>query len=182
MTSVDNKSEKESPLITMLRNYGENGLKRGGIRGLDVGELLRNKYDDLLDLLSDTHSPAIIDPANDKFVSHKDLKYFIKDSFDLREFNIPYGARVSVVLPNGPFLAITMLGVLCHWCAAPINANNTLHETISELKGTKAVAVIILGDSPSGAMALEAADQLSMLLAWHYVVRLTSVTVQGLIM
>ena len=66
--------------------------------------------------------------------------------------------RVSLVIPNGPELAVALVSVLSRWCVAPINASKTREEIRSELLSTKSEAIIILEGSPTNDAALQAAD------------------------
>jgi hypothetical protein len=50
------------PLLKKLNNYGDNGKKRG-IRGKDVGEMLRD-YGCLFELIPDNDTAAIVEPLN----------------------------------------------------------------------------------------------------------------------
>eukprot|EP01038_Epipyxis_sp_PR26KG_P006462 gene6462-8890_t len=163
-------SEDESYIITRLAGYGQNGLK-SPIRGVDVGSLLQG-YDSLLDLLPRSNFPAIIEPSSTVSsvenyseripLTHARLHQFICNEFDLTKdpYNIPFGSRVAILLPNGPELAVVMLSVISRWCAAPINITNTYEEIKSELMNTQSVAIIILAGASRNDVAIKAAEEL----------------------
>jgi len=151
-----------SPLLSKLNNYGQGGLRRG-IRGAEVRALISEAYSELLDLLPRQDTPAICEPmtiSSEKGgapLTHKRLHEFLSKSFDLQAFNLPYGSRVAVLLPNGPELAVCLIGVMSHWCAAPINPTYTHTEIESELRSTRARAIIILAGSSINDGAIAAA-------------------------
>lgn len=153
---------KQIPLLQKLNNYGEEGLKTP-IRGIEVGTLLQD-YVQLTDLLPSIDSPAICDPLNQDRIplTHKRLKKFITEEYDLTKFGIQHGSRVGILLPNGPELAVALLSTISKWCAAPINATNTWEEIKMELQSTKACAIIILAGVSTNEASLKAAEALGL--------------------
>ena len=149
------------PLLLKLNNYGQNGLNRS-IRGKEVQNLLAG-YANLADLMCSSDKDAIVEPmgARRNALTHKRLKEFVEE-FPLKEFGIQPGARVGVMLPNGPELAVALMGLISQWCAAPINLTNTWEETKSELQSTKAVAIIILTGATGNDAAIRAAEELGL--------------------
>lgn len=101
------------PILKKLNNYGKNGLVHP-IRGCEVGKLIQG-YGKLIDLLPDNDKQAILEPlkkslknnskldvnANRLTLSHKELKSFIQNDFDLTKFGVIDGSRIGVLLPNG---------------------------------------------------------------------------------
>lgn len=163
------------PMLEKLNNYGKNGLNRK-IRGVEIQKLLAG-YKDLIEFIPSTDSNAIIEPmsAQRNAVSHKRLKEFVSE-FDLSSFGIRAGARIGVLLPNGPELAVTLICLVSQWCAAPINLTNTWEEIKSELVSTKCVAIVIMTGANGNEAALKAAEELGI-----GVITLTSLgTVTGL--
>eukprot|EP01031_Cornospumella_fuschlensis_P038872 gene38872-47283_t len=154
-------SNVSTPLGLLLGDYGQQG-KRSPVRGEDVGVLLNNKYNSLVDLLPTHDAPAICEPSNSEKVplTHKRLRSFVQDEFDLTQFGIPVGQRVAVLLPNGPELAVAIISVVSRWCAAPINATNTWQEIKSELISTRSVAILVLSGASVNEAALKAATDL----------------------
>lgn len=152
------------PLLKRLNNYGRNGTNKQ-IIGHEIGELVCG-YDSLIDLLPSQDNIAIHESIslNSQRIplSHKRLKQFILDEFDLIQFNIPKLSRVAILLPNGPELAVTLLCVVSQcYCAAPINLTNTWQEIKSELESTKCVVIIIMsGASSNNESAIKAASEL----------------------
>lgn len=150
----------KSPLLNLLKNYGREGTNLE-IRGNDVAMLLKN-YNSILDFIPDFTTPAIIEPLSSgkEALTHKRLREFLFKEFDLNQFGLADGDRVSILLPNGPELAVTMVAILTRWCAAPINPTNTWQEIKSELVSTQARAIIILAGASANEAALQAADAL----------------------
>lgn len=88
------------------------------------------------------------------------MKDFVSNEFDLRIFGLEEGARVALLLPNGPELAVAIVSVISKWCAAPINPTNTKEEIKAELVSTRARAIIILAGAAMNDAALHAAESL----------------------
>ena len=155
---------KKSPLLELLNNYGNNGNNKK-IRGHEIGLLLK-KYKSILDFIPQTESNAILEPTalngeqTNTPLTHKRLCEFITNEFDLNKFGLKDGDRVSVLIPNGPELAVTIVALLCRWCAAPINPTNTWQEIKAELISTQARAIIILAGASVNEAAIQAAEML----------------------
>ena len=116
----------------------------------------------MYDLLPGTSAVAVQEPGGDRVaLTHKALYTFVSKEFDLQKFGLPPGARVAIILPNGPELAVCVISVMSQWCAVPINPQSTSAEIELELSGTQTQAVIVQsGGSAFGAAALQAADNL----------------------
>ena len=144
----------------MLNDYGNGGLNTK-IRGSEIASLLK-EYSSIIDLLPGTESSAIIEPISEGKLplTHKRLKQFVSEEFDLSRFGLLDGDRISILLPNGPELAVAVVSVITRWCAAPINPTNTWQEIKSELLSTQAKAIIILAGASANEAALKAADSL----------------------
>lgn len=160
-------SERSYPLLSRLANIRDavsasNAEARPMlVRGLEVMHAI-GVYGGLLDLVPDTHTAALAEPLGERLpLTHHQLRDFLVNDFDLGKFGIPLGARVAILLPNGPELALCVVSVVSKWCAAPINPTNTWEEIKSELESCKACAVIILAGSSNEA-ALRAAELLSL--------------------
>ena len=149
------------PLLTRLNDYGRSGTRKG-IRGVEIGALLQG-YRNLLQLIPDTDTVCLLDPLNlEKTpLTHRRLRKFIGQEFDLGKFGLSKGSRVAVLLPNGPELAVAMLAVVSQWCAAPINPTNTWQEIQAELQKTRARAVIILAGASGNEAVLQACKDMS---------------------
>ena len=142
---------------------------------LSLGELIQSnfirEYGDIdrirfVDLLCDSDSPAIHEPplstgvAERASLSHSKLKDFVIN-FDLRQFGLEYGTRVAILLPNGPELAVCLLSVISRWCAVPLNPTITVGELQSEIKSSKAQAIILLSGAPGSDIIISTAKQLN---------------------
>jgi acyl-CoA synthetase (AMP-forming)/AMP-acid ligase II len=147
-----------SPILEKLGSYGVNNLH---IRGEEVAKLVKN-YNGLLDLIPNTNTTAIQDPLSDGIspLTHARLRKFVESEFNLEEFGLKTGTRVSILLPNGPELAVAVISILSRWCAAPINPTATAHEIKSELMSTGAKAIMVLAGAAANEAALHAADEL----------------------
>ena len=80
----------------------------------------------------------------------------MEHQFNLKNFGIPYGARVALVLPNGPELCVCLLGTINSYCAVPILLSSNPVEFLNEFKQTKVTAVICQEESAG----IQAAAQL----------------------
>ena len=153
---------KKSPILGLLNNYGKNGNNKK-IRGDDIGCLVKN-YKDIIEFIPQTEDTAILEPAalngERKPLTHSRLRDFISKEFDLNQFGLMDGDRVSVLIPNGPEVAVTIVALISRWCAAPINPTNTWQEIKSELISTQARAIIILAGASVNEAAIQAAEAL----------------------
>jgi hypothetical protein len=147
-------------MLKYLSEYDKCGVNTA-IRGHEIAKLLP-KYQSIVDFIQHSKENAIADPldAGKTPLSHEKLRDFLENGFDLTKFGVPYGTRVSLLLPNGPSLAVAVLCVLSKWCAAPINPMNTWQEIKAELATTQSLAVIILAGEATNKAALLAADSL----------------------
>jgi len=129
----------------------------------EYGDIDRIRF---VDLLSDSDSPAIHEPplstgiSDRAYLSHNKLKEFVLN-FDLQQFGLQYGARVAILLPNGPELAVCLLSVISRWCAVPLNPTITVGELQSEIKSSKAQAIILLSGAPGSDVIISTAKQLN---------------------
>lgn len=150
-------------------------IKRKSNENASLGEAIQSnfirEYGDLerirfVDLLSDSDTPAIHEPplstglSDRAFLSHKKLKDFVIN-FDLQQFGLQHGARVATLLPNGPELAVCLLSVISKWCAVPLNPTITVGELKSEIKSSKAQAIILLSGAPGSDIIISTAEQLN---------------------
>lgn len=179
----------EIPLLSKLNNYSNGGTMMG-VSGQEIGKLVSGygSLADLLpdtddNAILEPHGrsaaapqlppPAGINISNDSEddnsvggirerlpLSHRSLRKYVSKEFDLTKFGIPHGARVGIIIPNGPELAVCIISVVNKWCAAPINPANTWQEIKAELESMKAQAIIIQSKSPHES-ALYAAGALS---------------------
>jgi len=150
------------PVLNKLKGYGQSGLNRS-IRGFEVGELLKG-YVNLIELLPGSDNIALTEQSSQQHLplTHKRLKQFVQNDFDLSIFDVALGSRVAILLPNGPELALTIICIISKYCAVPINLTSTWQEIKNELESTKCVAMIIMtGATVNNDSAIKAADMLS---------------------
>jgi acyl-CoA synthetase (AMP-forming)/AMP-acid ligase II len=111
--------------------------------GEEVAALV-GPYNRFSDFLPNTNQVALWDPTSTRAnLTFNTLHSFITTEFDLCQYGLPHGARVGLLLPNGPELAVCLMCVLDSWCAAPMNPTNTAEELLSECKSCKVRAVIV---------------------------------------
>lgn len=68
--------------------------------------------------------------------------------------------RVAIVLPDGPRLCLSFLGVSCHCIAAPLNPSGSLQDLLSWMEDLSPRAVLVGEGSPS--IAREAAERMGL--------------------
>lgn len=148
-------------MLKKLKNYGQNGLNRN-MRGFDVQKLLAG-YKGLTEFLPGTDQDAILEPFGSRRLplSHKRLKEFVS-TFDLAPFGIQCRSRVGVLLPNGAELAVALVCLVSHWCAAPINLTNTWEEMKMELESAKCTSIMIMQGATGNENAIRAAEALNL--------------------
>jgi acyl-CoA synthetase (AMP-forming)/AMP-acid ligase II/acyl carrier protein len=87
-------------------------------------------------------------------LSYGGLYHQIGTTFQvLRNCGVGHNARVAIVLPNGPEMATSFLGVVSGAASAPLNPNYTLQEFTFYLQDLKARALIVQSDMDSPARA-----------------------------
>jgi acyl-CoA synthetase (AMP-forming)/AMP-acid ligase II len=154
--------------------------------GEEIGKLLRG-YSSILDFIPLKDTPCISEASsrkqqrttvrNHKFsgasegsseeaairlpLTHRQLRKFIEEDFDLNQFGIARGCRIALLLPNGPELAVAVIAALSGWCVVPINATYTSEEIRAELESTQAQAIIILAGATVNEAAIEAATSIN---------------------
>lgn len=130
------------PAAEAIDAAGAKRHKEGHLYADDVLNEMLTSFSSLLDLLPSSDQPAIlsIDTAAAP-LTHTRLRKFIIDEFDLSQFGVGRGDRVSLLIPNGPVLALAFVAVLSYCCCAPLNAAATLAEMQSDIaqSGTKLV-------------------------------------------
>jgi acyl-CoA synthetase (AMP-forming)/AMP-acid ligase II len=148
------------PLLEKLNNYGQGGKNRN-ILGAEVQHLVSG-YVNIADLMPSTADNAVLEPlgAHRNALTHKRFRTFIEKEFDLEPMGIRPGARVGIILPNGPEMAVALFGVMSKWTAAPVNITNTWQEMKAELQSTKVVAIVILSGAVGNEEAIRAAEEL----------------------
>jgi acyl-coenzyme A synthetase/AMP-(fatty) acid ligase len=119
----------------------------------------------VIDFLLDSDTLVIVDPADaeakKQSLTHNRLKRFVLDEFDLSQFGIMERDRVSVLIPNGAIVAVTIVALLHRWCVAPISPASTFLEIRDELLSTKSRCIIILKNDPVGKIAMKAAEEVN---------------------
>ena len=135
-----------SPLLLSCRHL----LKpNGSISGSEVGRAILPLFDTFCSAIpSDrpdiTNENALASIDERSPISHTRIRDFIMDEIGplLYHSGIGRNQRVAVVLPNGPELALAILGIV-HWATCvPMNANGAKSELEADLKACGADVVI----------------------------------------
>jgi acyl-CoA synthetase (AMP-forming)/AMP-acid ligase II/acetyltransferase-like isoleucine patch superfamily enzyme len=140
-----------SPLVSACRHLLQ---PNGSIRGDQVADAILPQFPDLCSSLpSDTFAErrALLGVDSSKrFLHHARIRSFILEELGpkLHALGLGRGDRIALVLPNGPELALAILGV-AHWASClPLNANGAPSELKKDLKLAKASIVVgIEGES-----------------------------------
>lgn len=119
-------------------------------------------YGSLLDLLPETPVRAMEGIDGRRAITHKELKEFVANEFNLRRFGIAKGDRVGSLIPNGPESGSCFLGCAA-WCTyAPLNPASSAEEIHGEMQNVRAKAIIVQAGESNEA-AIKVAQQLNML-------------------
>ncbi|CAL1169755.1 unnamed protein product [Cladocopium goreaui] len=111
-----------------------------------------------LDLIPDSGDVALCrDSSNPEPVTYQELRAILKDP-TIAAF-LTRGDRVAVVLQNGREMAMSLLTVMHHACAVPLNPNFTEAELVSSFKQLRCSTVIT---TSAHLPALAAARQLDL--------------------
>lgn len=105
---------------------------------------------------ANSHAPAIVFPDG-AVAPYLSLQQQIERiGAALNDGGIGAGDWVAILLPDGPALAITILGVACRAAALPVNPNLTAPE-LDDLFAARHIKAVILSDtvkSPAGDIAM----------------------------
>ena len=92
---------------------------------------------------TDNHKVAISSENNSK-ISFRDLKTFIEDiSKQLSGTGLTNKDRAAIVLPNGPAMATSFLGISSYMSAAPLNPSYKSEEYEFYLKDLNPKMIIV---------------------------------------
>jgi hypothetical protein len=95
--------------------------------------------------LSDSDLPALIDPINQRTMTHQQLFTFV------RNFRLPLTGTVTsskpvvvLALPNGPLLGLACLAVSSYYTAVPLNISGGPHQFKSDVGVASPKAILVL--------------------------------------
>eukprot|EP00980_Cylindrotheca_fusiformis_P019893 scaffold7000_cov132-Cylindrotheca_fusiformis.AAC.6 len=151
-SSEDCGSSKASPLVDACRHLLQ---PNGSIRGDKVAAAILPLFPDLCSALpSDEFAErqALLGVDSSKqFLHHARISDFILEEFGpkLHAMGLGRGDRIALVLPNGPELALAILGVAQWASCLPLNANGAASELRKDLTLAKASIVIGLEEETS---------------------------------
>jgi len=124
--------------------------------GSPLGERLRRAvhFDTLMDVMPCTSEPAIRGANLDgTAMKHMELQRFLENGFDLRPL-VPPGARIAIVLPNGPGCALILVACVATHCCVPLSPDAEEEEIIAVLDLLRCAAVVCTEGSSACRAAL----------------------------
>ncbi|UJR19403.1 hypothetical protein I4U23_022533 [Adineta vaga] len=104
------------------------------------------QFASLLQLLpggEDENRPAIYSTVLSILYTHKNIKDFVINQFNLNEFNIQCNDRVGILLPNGTELGLCLLATCCYCTCVPMNSSSTIDEIKHDIELLKIKALIV---------------------------------------
>lgn len=152
------EEEIASPLVSACRHLLQ---PNGSIRGDEVADAILPKFHDLCsalpcgDKLSERQALLGLDSSK-RFLHHGRIRDFILKELGptLHALGLGRGDRIALVLPNGPELALAILGVAQWASCLPLNANGARSELTKDLRLANASVVVgIEGESSIREMA-----------------------------
>ena len=113
-----------------------------------LGSFIFNElqFESILQLLpgkDDENCPAIYSTTLSVLYTHKDIKHFITNQFNLGEFNIQCNDRVGVILPNGKELGLCLVATCSYCTCVPMNSSSTIDEIKHDIEILKVKALIV---------------------------------------
>lgn len=137
-------SKLASPLVSACRHLLQ---PNGSISGDAVANAILPNFPDLCSALPAEYfasRPAILGIDDRQPLTHSRVRDFIMKELgpSLHQMGFGKGDRIGVVLPNGPELALALLG-LAQWASCvPLNANGAHSELKKDLQAAKVSMVI----------------------------------------
>lgn len=137
-----------SPLVSACRHLLQ---PNGSISGDAVAKAILPNFPDLCSALPADYfatRPALLGVDNRQPLSHSRVRDFIMKELgpSLHEMGYGRGNRIGLVLPNGPELALALLG-LAQWASCvPLNANGAHSELKKDLQAAKVSMVVGMAD------------------------------------
>lgn len=107
---------------------------------------VKSSYKGLLDLLSSSDRPAIIEPNTQRHISHSTISAFVTD------FNLPISRVldgkpiVALALPNGPLMGLASIAVASYYTAVPVNASSGADQFRLDIQLVSPHAILVLED------------------------------------
>lgn len=162
--SYNDKNSGEAPLVAACRHLLKSN---GSIDGDEVAKAILPNFPDLCSAL-----PADIFPNHQALLGTGETKKRPLTQYRVRQFilnelgpqlrRLGYGCgdRIALVLPNGPELALAILGI-SHWASClPLNANGAPSELKKDIKAADTSLIIGIAGTESRAIQ-EIAKQLA---------------------
>jgi acyl-CoA synthetase (AMP-forming)/AMP-acid ligase II/carbonic anhydrase/acetyltransferase-like protein (isoleucine patch superfamily) len=142
----NHENKKEAPIVSACRHLLE---PNGSIIGDQVARAILPSFPDLCSALPADYFPnhqALlgVDGAHKTPLTHSRIRHFILKELGPQLHRLGYGRgdRIALVLPNGPELALAILGV-AHWASClPLNANGAPSELKKDLKLAQASVIV----------------------------------------
>jgi acyl-CoA synthetase (AMP-forming)/AMP-acid ligase II/acetyltransferase-like isoleucine patch superfamily enzyme/acyl carrier protein len=142
---VQTRDAELIPLAPLLQRWSLAWKGAHRLLGADVAADLQ--FDSLLDLLPCSGAPGVSGVDGRESLSFAELRHFLEAEFSLHQFGLGRGDRCALALPDGPELAVCLLGTTMRCAAAPLNPFLTEEEIRRELVAVRAKAVIVQAES-----------------------------------
>lgn len=97
-------------------------------------------------------NPAIVSPSGSVITYQRLGELVTSWGLILSSQGLYRQTRIALVLPNGPEMAVTFLGVTSVAACAPLNPSYSKEEFTFYLQDTRCTALMVPGDSPSAAV------------------------------
>lgn len=143
-----NDTKRVLEILSEKFNMYRNGITTD-LPSESVGNVVKRtlRIDTFLDFIHLSENPAIITPnhAGDltTHMTHNQIYTFIKNSFNLAQFNLGRGDRVAICLPEGPLLNLCLISTIAYCICVPSNSKLTSNELVNDYKKLKVKAVIV---------------------------------------
>lgn len=166
---------ERSPLIL---NSCRHVLKpNGSIIGRDMAAAILPNFPTLLSAIPSGRQLALRSIDGRPGISHQRLRQFVRDfGAQLHAMGYGKGDRIALVLPNGPELALAILGVSQWASSVPLNA--TAPELASDLQ--RCGAALVIGLAPASASDPSAVRDCALSLGIPFAGVLSSATEAGI--
>ena len=151
-----NSRSLAAPIVSACRHLLQ---PNGSIKGSDVAKAVLPHFDDLCSALpvesfGDRNALYGVDGRR-RPITHTRIRDFVLNEFGptLHEYGFGRGQRIALVLPNGPELALAILGC-AHWASCvPLNANGAISELKKDLQACRAKMIIGMAKTTGGSLS-----------------------------
>ena len=106
---------------------------------------------------------SLLGLSGDAFIwgwSNEQLRAQI-DHFELQDWGIARGARICLLVPNGPIAVVALLAALNRYCVVPCGPSDTAEHVAARLESSGCVGLVSLSGTPQAAVAAAAVDMVA---------------------